>query len=145
MICAEAPVAGESRLFMVPPADSAKVTVPQEPDRRLRRHQRLRSNADFQQTYAQGKSWAARTMVLWIHKAPDASLRLGVVSSRVVGIAVHRNRARRRLREAWRLNRHRFHGDVDVVLVARRNILTAKWEDIVIDLLWLARRSGILT
>lgn len=101
---------------------------------------------DFQETYAQGKSWAARTMVLWLRKAPDASLRLGVVSSsRTVGKAVQRNRVRRRLREAWRLNRHLFHGNVDVVLVARRNLLTAKWEDVIIDLLWLAKRAGILT
>ena len=130
---------------MVLPADIVKDPVPGEPDCRLRRHQRLRSKADFQQTYAQGKSWAARTMVLWIRKAPDASLRLGVVSSRVIGNAVKRNRARRRLREAWRLNRHLFHGDVDIVLVSRRNLLTAKWEDVIIDLLWLARRAGILT
>lgn len=116
-----------------------------EPDRRLRRHQRLRSNADFQETYGQGKSWAARTMVLWLHKVPDASLRLGVVSSRIIGKAVQRNRARRRLREVWRLNRHRFRGQVDVVLVARRNILTANWDDVTTDLLWLARRAGILT
>lgn len=130
---------------MTLPADNTKDPVPQEPDYRLRQHQRLRANADFQETYAQGKSWAARTMVLWLRKAPDASLRLGVVSSRVVGTAVQRNRARRRLREAWRLNRHRFHGNVDVVLVARKNLLTAKWEDVIIDLLWLARRAGILT
>lgn len=130
---------------MTTPAEIDKGPVPVEPDRRLRRHQRLRANADFQATYAQGKSWAARTMVLWLHKAPEASLRLGVVSSRVIGNAVKRNRARRRLREVWRLNRHQFHGNVDVVLVARRNLLTAKWEDVTIDLLWLARRAGLLT
>lgn len=105
----------------------------------------MRTNADFQETYAQGKSWAARTMVLWLHTAPEASLRLGVVSSRVIGNAVKRNRARRRLREVWRLNRHRFHGNVDVVLVARKNLLAAKWEDVTLDLLWLARRAGLLT
>jgi ribonuclease P protein component len=130
---------------MVLPADIAKAPIQSEPDLRLRRHQRLRSNEDFQEAYAQGKSWPARTMVLWLRKAPDASLRLGVVSSRAVGKAVQRNRARRRLREVWRLNRHRFHGNVDVILVARRNILSAKWKDVTLDLLWLARRAGILT
>lgn len=130
---------------MTTPAETLKSQAPLEPDRRLRRHQRLRANADFQETYAQGKSWAARTMVLWLHKAPDASLRLGVVSSRVIGNAVKRNRARRRLREVWRLNRHRFHGNVDVVLVARKNLLAATWEDVTLDLIWLARRAGLLT
>ena len=129
---------------MVSPADNVSVPDSLKPDLRLRRHQRVRANADFQATYAQGKSLAARTMVLWLSKAPDASLRLGVVSSRVIGKAVQRNRARRRLREAWRLNRFRFRGDVDVVLVARRSILTAKWEDVTGDLIWLAKRAGIL-
>jgi ribonuclease P protein component len=70
-------------------------------------------------------------------------MRMGVVASRVVGDAVRRNRAKRRLREAWRLNRHRWKANVDVVLVSRRAILTAVWEDVVADLLKLARKAGL--
>ncbi len=114
------------------------------PDRRLRRHQRLTSTAEFEETYAQGKSGATRTLVMWLRHGPGASLRLGVVASRVIGNAVHRSRAKRRLREAWRLNRSRFKGEVDVVLVARRSILTAPWQDVNDDLLRLAKRAGLL-
>ncbi len=81
---------------------------------------------------------------MWLRTGPDASLRLGVVASKVIGNAVHRARAKRRLREAWRLNRHRFHGELDVVLVARRSILTARWQDVNDDLIRLAKRAGIL-
>lgn len=126
---------------MVMPADTGTVV---DPDRRLRRHQRLTSAEDFEETYAQGKSGAARTLVMWLRHGPGASLRLGVVASRVIGNAVHRNRAKRRLREAWRLNRNRFKGDVDVILVARRAILTASWKDVNDDLIRLARRGGLL-
>ncbi len=115
------------------------------PDRRLRRHQRLTSLADFQDTYAQGRSGAARTMVMWLRSGPGASLRLGVVASKVIGNAVCRARAKRRLREAWRLNRCRFKGEVDVVLVARRSILTAKWVDVTGDLVRLAGKAGLLS
>lgn len=87
---------------------------------------------------------AGRTMVLWVRRGEGASLRLGVVASRVVGKAHQRNRARRRLREAWRLNRHRFAGAVDVVIVARRALLTAPWEAVEDDLLRLARKAGLL-
>ena len=114
------------------------------PDRRLQRHQRLTSAADFEETYAQGKSGATRTLVMWLRHGPGASLRLGVVASRVIGNAVHRNRAKRRLREVWRLNRSQFKGDVDVILVARRSILTAPWKDVNDDLIRLAKRAGIL-
>ena len=126
---------------MVTPAETEMAVAP---DRRLRRHQRLTSTAEFEETYAQGKSGATRTLVMWLRHGPGASLRLGVVASRVIGNAVHRSRAKRRLREAWRLNRSRFKGDVDVVLVARRSILTAPWQDVNEDLLRLAKRAGLL-
>jgi ribonuclease P protein component len=83
-------------------------------------------------------------MVLWIGKGPDVSLRLGVVASRVVGDAVRRNRAKRLLREAWRLNRYRFSATVDVVLVARKAIFSAEWDEVVADLLKLARKAGLV-
>ena len=126
------------------PTDTAIPSEGLEPDRRLRRHQRLTSPADFQATYAQGRSCAARTLVMWLREGPGASLRLGVVASKVIGNAPHRARAKRRLREAWRLNRSQFKGDVDVVLVARRSILTATWQEVNDDLIRLARKAKLV-
>ena len=73
-----------------------------------------------------------------------ASLRLGVVASRKVGNAVKRARAKRLLREAYRRNRSSFDGEVDVILIARRGILTASWAEIVEELLKLAKDAGIV-
>lgn len=123
-----------------------RITEPvgiERPDVRLRRSQRLTRSEDFTAIYEQGRSLAGRCMVLWVGKGPGARMRLGVVASRVIGDAVRRNRAKRRLREAWRLNRHRWTADVDVILVARRPILLAAWEDVVADLLKLARKAGL--
>lgn len=83
-------------------------------------------------------------MVLWFDRRNGASLRVGVVASKRVGKAVERNRAKRLLREVFRLNRHDFQKNVDVVLVARRAILKAKWEDIEKDLRALAKRACIV-
>jgi ribonuclease P protein component len=113
------------------------------PDRRLRRRQRLTATTAFEETYSQGRSRAGSYMVLWIRRGEGAALRLGVVASRTVGNAVQRARAKRRLREAWRLNRHYLAGDCDVVLVARRRILTAPWPDIIDELAWLTRKAGL--
>ena len=83
-------------------------------------------------------------MVLWIRRGDRAGLRLAVVSSRKVGGAVVRNRARRRIREAFRLDRHLMKGDVDVVIVARRAVNSAAFADLQCELRSLARRAGLI-
>ena len=111
----------------------------------LCRKQRLRHASQFEETYEQNRRWHGRHMVLFLHAAPDASLRLGVVASKKVGNAIARGRAKRRLREAFCRNRARFGGTTDdVVLVARRSILAAPWAEVVADLLKLAAQAGLL-
>ncbi len=85
-------------------------------------------------------------MVLWLRSGGDASLRLGVITSKKVHLRANkRNRARRRLREAYRNLRPYFTGDLDVILVGRRAILQAEWPDILRELLTLASRAGLIS
>ena len=126
------------------PASTGPASGGGKPDQRLGRAQRLSRTGDFQQAYAQGRRWIGRCMVLWLREGEGASLRLGVVASRKVGHAVQRARAKRLLREAYRRNRHRFSGLCDVVLIARRSLLDATWEEVVEELLELAGKAGIL-
>lgn len=127
----------EQRSLLNPPDSFA-------PDQGLSRHQRLTRPSLFRETYAQGRRWFGKYMVLWLREGEGASLRLGVVTSKKVGNAVHRARGRRLLREAYRRNRWRFGGDYDVVLIARRALVTAAWDDIVRELLSLALRAGLM-
>jgi ribonuclease P protein component len=53
--------------------------------------------------------------------------RVGLTAGRVLGKAVERNRIKRRMREAVRLNLHLLTRDVDVVLHPRRTVLTAEF------------------
>ena len=115
-----------------------------KPDQGLKRSQRLTRSALFRQTYAQGRRWIGRFMVLWLRSGEGASLRLGVVASRKVGNAVARARAKRLLREAYRRNRFRMAGPFDVVIVARHDILAALRDDIESELLKLAKSAGLL-
>jgi ribonuclease P protein component len=83
-------------------------------------------------------------MVLWLRSGDDAELRLGVVSSRKVGSAVQRVRARRVLRDVFRRNRHRLHGSFDLVLVARGPVVTAPRAAVEEEFIGLARRAGLI-
>lgn len=106
--------------------------------------QRLRRTAQFRRAYDQNRRWHGRYLVLFRLSLPDSSCRLGVVASKKVGNAVERARAKRRLREAFRRHRGRFTASPDdVVLVARRSILTAPWHELVADLLKLAAQAGL--
>ena len=84
-------------------------------------------------------------MIMWLRPAPDSDRRLGVVAAkRTFRRAVDRAKAKRALREAYRLNRYRMKGRQDVVVVARRAVLGASLRDVESDLLNLLRRTGAM-
>ena len=111
----------------------------------LSKKQRLTKASLFREAFAQKRSFVGRLMVLWLREGEGASLRLGVVTSKKVSKrAVDRNLGRRRLREAFRANRSKFSGDVDVVIIARRNILAATPAEVEAELLWIASKMGLI-
>lgn len=105
---------------------------------------RVRRAALFQEAYQQGRKTAGSCCVLWLRTGEDADRRLGVVASKKVGNSVARSRAKRRLREWFRRNRHRLQGSEDVILVARRRILKAAQADLELDLENVFSRAGQL-
>ncbi len=99
----------------------------------------------FREAFAQKRSFVGRLMVLWLREGEGAALRLGVVTSKKVSRrAVDRNLARRRLREAFRTHRSQFSGEVDIVLIGRRNILKSTQAEVEREVLYLARKAGLL-
>lgn len=56
-------------------------------------------------------------------KTAARSTALGLTVSKKIGNAVTRNRIRRRMREAYRLNEAGFKSGFDIVIVARHEVL----------------------
>jgi ribonuclease P protein component len=67
-------------------------------------------------------------VVLW--QPREDGRRVGFAVSRRVGGAVARNRARRRLREAYRLQQEALQAPVDAVFVGRPGVLTRRFQDL---------------
>ncbi len=79
----------------------------------------LKLNHVFQRLYSKGQSSANRYLVIYCRRNGSAENRVGITVSKKLGCAVVRNRARRRLRECYRLNEHLLRPGFDVVIVAR--------------------------
>ena len=91
---------------------------------RLRRPERLTTRAEFQALFQQGKRVERASMVL-LWRPTTRPRRAGFAVGRHIRGAVHRNRARRRLREAYRAARDRAPANVDLVVIGRGAALTA--------------------
>lgn len=130
--------------------ESSEVSIDSSPltsglNRTLNRSQRLTQSSAFSETFAQRKKWVGKYMVLWLRSAPDASLRLGLISSKKVHLQANkRNRARRQLREAYRHIRPYLNGQVDLIFVARRALLKATLKEIKNEMYFLLTQAGLL-
>lgn len=114
------------------------------PDQRFGRDRRLRACRAIDEAFNSGVRFAGQCMVMWLRKADDAALRAAVVASkRTFRRAVDRNRAKRRLREAFRRNRSNLRGQADLVLVARQALLGASFAAVERDLMKLAGRAEL--
>ena len=80
----------------------------------------------------------------WLRLPGDAPSRLGVVVSKKVGGSVVRSRAKRLLRESFRLHQHELLQALDLVLVARPSIAGRHFAEVERDLLTTLRRAGLL-
>ncbi len=104
----------------------------------------LKENFEFRRLYSRGKSAAGRLLVVYARTRSNGRNRLGITVSAKLGCAVKRNRVRRRLREAYRLNERRFVRGLDMVIVVRGRGFEEPYRALEAELLALSERLGIL-
>ena len=79
----------------------------------------LKLNHVFRRLYAKGESAVGSFVVVYARRNGTDQNRLGITTGVKLGRAVDRNRARRRIRETYRLNESRLKRGYDIVIVAR--------------------------
>ncbi len=93
------------------------------------RYRTLTRNKEFTRAYTRGKSFVHPLLVTYVVKKRAGQTRVGITSSKKIGNAVTRNRARRVIRAAMQQQLPKDAGSWDIVFVARGKTAASKsWQ-----------------
>ena len=104
----------------------------------------LNKNQDFRRVYSKGKYVSSGLLVSYVLKNKLRSVRLGITTSKKIGNAVKRNRARRVLRACFSKIRPCLPAGLDIVFVARKNTSLAKCGEVFKDMSYQMSKLGVL-
>ena len=104
----------------------------------------IKNDYEFRRAYNKGKSYVSPVLVIYCFKRRQPCVRIGITTGKKVGNAVHRSRARRVIREAYR---HLIPQDAsgwDIIFVARTRTALVKEQEIEQSMAELLRKAGVI-
>lgn len=106
----------------------------------------LKKNNEFQNVFLKGKWYSSKYLVIYVVKNSDNFNKVGIAVGKKVAKSVKRNRIRRVIREAYRLNENNIMQGNDIVIVWRNKIeeKDVKLDIIQSDLLKCLKKAEIL-
>jgi ribonuclease P protein component len=103
-------------------------------DQRFRWDERLHRKSDFKRVFKEGRRVSGSGLTLWVCRRGDEEsgekARLGLAIPKAYGNAVARNRLKRLIREAFRLNKAHLLPGVDMVFSARSSLAKPRYQTI---------------
>lgn len=103
----------------------------------------LRNQRDFNSVYKKGSSRGSRFVVVLYRKNHLRRTRIAFVASKKVGNSVMRNRARRLMRESYRLMDPKPGAGYDIIFVARKTINGQKMKDVQKSMFGALKGAGL--
>jgi len=111
----------------------------------VNRYYRLTSSSDIQRVRRMGKSVAHPLLVLvYIESSQTAPWKAAVITGKSIGGAVIRNRARRQIKEALRLQQPPIMAGNELIIIARKEIVKATYDQIVEALQNVLQRAKLV-
>nr|WP_308565371.1 ribonuclease P protein component [uncultured Peptostreptococcus sp.] len=105
----------------------------------------IKKDSDFRKVYQRGKSLADRNLVIYTMKNKFDKSRIGISISKKVGKAHERNRIRRCIKEAYRLNiDDKVLGGYDLVFIARINAADKEYRELERSLKYICKKANII-
>lgn len=110
----------------------------------LPRESRIRRSGDYRRIYTRGKRISNRAGLLYAVRVPARPTRIGFVTTKKIGHAFARNRARRLMKEVYRLHRHELSSGWEAVFLAGAFLTRASYAEAEKAVLALWRKAGML-
>jgi len=111
----------------------------------MKRRYRLRHSHDFQRVRRNGKFYASPLVVLAFLQNNQEHSRVGFVVNRRLGNAVQRNKIKRRMKEATRIQLPTLKSGFDMVFISRKPIRRADYRLIERTITKLLKKADLLT
>lgn len=103
----------------------------------LHKERRINNSREYGYIYKHGRRSVGKNLILFTISTDSWGTRVGIVTSKKIGNAVTRNRAKRQLREVIRKHWETLPKGMNLVVVARYNIKEATFEQMEREILRL--------
>jgi len=112
-------------------------------NQRLRPYERLRKRKEIR-ALLRHRGVSGTYCILYARRNDRPTSRFAVIVGKVVGKAVVRNRAKRRIREAYRRLKTKLTDSADIIIRAKRTIAEATYGEIARDIAGLLKKANLL-
>lgn len=109
----------------------------------LKKEFRINRAQDYNDIFKNGKKYIGKHIIVFMKGNNLNNNRFGIVTSKKIGNAVIRNRAKRRIRAVIQQESNKLNNSYDIVIIGRVNIKNVSFEAIKQDFLYIMKKGKL--